>query len=306
MTFIFCFPRIILSCRMKASLKGVTLLKVNKKNHLFSWLIQFLKGMVIGSGAILPGVSGGALTAIFGLFEPIVRFLADIKKDFLENILYFLPVGLGGVFGVFVLASPIDFALTNYPVHILWFFIGIITGTLPFLYKEAGKKGREKKDIFIVLITAVLAFLFMYYGDSIIVTNLSRNLGTWILAGFIFAMGFMTPGLSSASFLIYLNLYQPLTEGIRQLNFSIIIPLTISGVFSILILSKIMRFLMNRAYTTVFHVILGLVIASTIIIAPENSLYLNYQIFDYLIVVIVFIIGLGVGYWMGQLEERYQ
>lgn len=291
---------------MNASLKGVTLLKVNKKNNLFSWLIQFLKGMVIGSGAILPGVSGGALTAIFGLFEPIVRFLADIKKDFLENILYFLPVGLGGVFGVFVLASPIDFALTNYPVHILWFFIGIITGTLPFLYKEAGKKGREKKDIFIVLITAVLAFLFMHYGDSIIVANLSRNLGTWILAGFIFAMGFMTPGLSSASFLIYLNLYQPLTEGIRQLNFSIIIPLALSGIVSILILSKVMRFLMNRAYTTVFHVILGLVIASTVIIAPENSLYLNYQIFDYLIVGIVFVIGLRIGYWMGQLEERYQ
>ena len=281
-------------------------MKANKNNHLFTWMIQFLKGMVIGSGAILPGVSGGALTAIFGLFEPIVRFLADIKKDFLENILYFLPVGLGGVFGVFVLASPIDFALTNYPVHILWFFIGIITGTLPFLYKEAGKKGREGKDIFIVLITAVLAFLFMHYGDSLIVANLSRNLGTWILAGFIFAMGFMTPGLSSASFLIYLNLYQPLTEGIRQLNFSIIIPLAISGVFSILILSKIMRFLMNRAYTTVFHVILGLVIASTIIIAPERSLYTSYQLFDYLIVLIVFIIGLGIGYWMGQLEEKYQ
>ncbi|MDN6196279.1 MAG: DUF368 domain-containing protein [Atopostipes suicloacalis] len=279
-------------------------MKEKKKNHLFSWMIQFIKGMVIGSGAILPGVSGGALTAIFGLYEPIISFLADIKKNFLENILYFLPVGFGGIFGVFVLATPIDYALTNYPVHILWTFIGIITGTLPFLYKEAGKEGRKTKDILIVIFTAIFAFLFMLYGDKLIVANLSENLTAWILGGFIFAMGFMTPGLSSASFLIYLNLYQPLTEGIRTLDFSVIIPVGISGVFSILILSKLMRLLMDHAYATVFHLILGLVIASTLIIAPESSLYLGYDFFDYFIVFILFVIGLGLGYWMGQLEEN--
>lgn len=280
-------------------------MKTTKKKNLFTWIIQFIKGMFIGSGAILPGVSGGALTAIFGLYEPAISFLANIKKDFLENVLYFLPVGIGGLFGVFVLAGPIDYALNNYPVHLLWIFIGIIIGTLPFLYKEAGKKGRSKKDIFIILFTAIFAFLFMIYGNNIIQANLSKNLGAWILGGFIFAMGFITPGLSSASFLIYLNLYQPLTEGIRTLNFSIIIPVAISGAFSILVLAKLMRLLMDRYYATVFHLILGLIIASTLIIMPEKSLYLGYHFLDYLIIFLLFILGLSLGYWLGQLEEKY-
>lgn len=281
-------------------------MKENKKTNLFTWMIQFIKGMFIGSGAILPGVSGGALTAILGLYEPIISFLADIKKDFLTNILYFLPVGLGGLFGVFVLANPIDYALNNYPVQLLWTFIGIIIGTLPFLYKKAGKKGRGKKDIFILLFTAVIAFLFMYYGNNILGANIKGNILAWILAGFVFALGFITPGLSSASFLIYLNLYQPITNGISTLNFSIILPVAISGIISILLLSKVMRFLMDQAYARVFHIIFGLVIASTMIIAPEKSFYLGYDFFDYFLVFILFFLGLALGYFLGQLEEKYR
>lgn len=285
--------------------KGVLLVNQKKKNNLFTWFFQFIKGMVIGSGAILPGISGGALTAIFGLYEPIIRFLADIRKDFLRNILYFLPVGLGGLFGVFVLATPIDYALTNYPVHILWTFIGIIIGTLPFLYKEAGKHGRNRKNILLTILTAIITFAFLFFGNDIVQANISENFGAWILGGFIFALGFITPGLSSASFLIYLDLYQPLTKGIRNLNLSIILPVAVSGIISILFLSKIMRLLMNHAYATVFHLILGLIIASTLIIAPERALYDGYRLFDYFLVFIVFIIGLAFGYWMGQLEQEY-
>lgn len=302
---IFYFLKLRYPVQYYLRLKGVFKLKEQKNNIFFTWIIQFIKGMVIGSGAILPGVSGGALTAIFGLYEPIIRFLADIKKDFLKNMLYFLPVGFGGLFGVFVLASPINYGLTNYPVHILWAFMGIILGTLPFLYKEAGKYGRDKKDIWITILTAITTFLFLLFGNNVIGTGLTRNLGAWILGGFIFAMGFMTPGLSSASFLIYLNLYQPLTEGIRNLDFSIILPVGISGVFSILLLSKIMRKLMDHAYGTVFHLILGLVIASTLIIAPDPVLYAGFTPVNYLVVVFVFIIGLAIGYWLGQLEEGY-
>lgn len=276
-----------------------------KKTNPLSWFFQFLKGMFVGSGAILPGVSGGALAAIFGLYEPIITFLADIKKDFIKNVLFFIPVGLGGLFGVFVLATPIDYGLTNYPVFVLWGFIGVIIGTFPFLYKEAGKNGRENKHRILALATGILAFLFLFYANDLVLGHLPQNVWSWILAGMIFALGFMTPGISSANFLIYLNLYQPITEGIRMLNLSIIIPVAISGVFSLLIFSKLMRKLMDIAYATVFHIILGVVAASTAIIAPEVSMYSGFGLTDYFILFLVFIFGLAFGYWMGQLEETY-
>ncbi len=67
-------------------------------------MLRFVKGMFIGSGFILPGVSGGALAAVFGMYERLISFLAHITKNFKENVLFFLPVGLGGVTGIFLLS----------------------------------------------------------------------------------------------------------------------------------------------------------------------------------------------------------
>ncbi len=277
-----------------------------EKQSPLAWVINFFKGMLIGSGAILPGVSGGALAAIFGLYEPIISFLADIKTDFMKNVRFFLPIGLGAVFGVFVLATPIDYGLQHYPVHILWGFIGAILGTFPSLYKEAGKEGRETKHLILAVIVAVVSFTFLVWANRNLNVEAPQNLMSWLLAGGIFASGLIVPGLSPSNFLIYFNLYQPLTEGIRTLNFSIIIPVGIGAVIVILLFSRLMRNIMDRAYATVFHIILGVVAASTAIIAPDTALYAGFTTFDYVLVAVIFVLGSALGLWMGQLEEKYK
>lgn len=286
----------------------MTILKQVKqeKQSPLAWVINFFKGMLIGSGAILPGVSGGALAAIFGLYEPIISFLADIKTDFMKNVRFFLPIGLGAVFGVFVLATPIDYGLQHYPVHILWGFIGAILGTFPSLYKEAGKEGRETKHLILAVIVAVVSFTFLVWANRNLNVEAPQNLMSWLLAGGIFASGLIVPGLSPSNFLIYFNLYQPLTEGIRTLNFSIIIPVGIGAVIVILLFSRLMRNIMDRAYATVFHIILGVVAASTAIIAPDTALYAGFTTFDYVLVAVIFVLGSALGLWMGQLEEKYK
>lgn len=277
-----------------------------KNNNVFNWIIQFVKGMVIGSGAILPGVSGGALAAILGLYEPIIRFLADVRKNLISNLLYFLPVGLGSLFGIFILATPIDYGLKHFPVQILWGFIGAIIGTLPALYKEAGKNGRENKHLILTTVTAIITFAFLVYANNHFNVDFPQNTWSWLMAGGIFASGFVVPGLSPSNFLIYFNLYQPLTEGIRTLNISIILPVGIGSIAVVLIFSKLIKKVMDIAYATVFHFILGVVIASTAIIIPDPSLSSTFEIFDYLTVMITFLLGLGLGYWMGQLEEQFK
>lgn len=276
------------------------------KQTVFNWMIKFVKGMILGSGAILPGVSGGALAAIFGLYEPIITFLANLKNNFVKNLLYFLPVGLGGLFGIFFLATPIDYGLKHFPVHILWVFIGTIVGTLPSLYHQAGKNGRERKHLILTIMTALITFSFLMYANENLNVAFPQNTWSWLMAGGIFASGLIIPGLSPSNFLIYFDLYQPLTEGIRTLDFSIIIPVGIGSVLVILLFSKLIKKVIDMAYTSFFHFILGVVIASTAIIAPAASLYSTFGFMDYFTVVISFLVGLALGYWMGQLEERYQ
>ncbi len=277
-----------------------------EKNNPFSWLINFLKGMLIGSGAILPGVSGGALAAIFGLYEPIIRFLADMRDNFWSNVKFLMPVGLGAVFGVFVLATPIDYGLQYYPAHVLWGFIGAILGTFPSLYREAGKEGREPKHLLLAGFTAVAFFALLVWANNNLNVDMPENIFSWLMAGGIFASGLIIPGLSPSNFLIYFNLYQPLTEGIRTLDFSVIIPVGIGAVLVVLLFARIVRNIMDRAYATVFHFILGVVLASTAIIVPSSEMYTVFTAGDYVIVTLIFLAGLALGLWMGYLEEKYQ
>lgn len=142
------------------------------------WMLRFVKGMFIGSGFILPGVSGGALAAVFGMYERLISFLAHLTKNFKENVLFFLPVGLGGVTGIFLLSFLVSFLLGAYETTILWFFVGCIAGTVPALWKEAGKKGRDTSDVIIMVVTFVLAYLFLLYGAQLFDGQVDQNFGT--------------------------------------------------------------------------------------------------------------------------------
>jgi len=92
------------------------------------FLYRFLVGILIGSGFIVPGVSGGALAAIFGIYERIIGFLANLTKNFKENVLYFIPVGLGALFGIVLFSFGVSYLLANYATIVSWFFVGGILG----------------------------------------------------------------------------------------------------------------------------------------------------------------------------------
>lgn len=112
-------------CRCTANKRWETK-PIMQKTSKRDWLIRFVKGIFIGSGFILTGVSGGALAAVFGLYEKLISFLAHITRNFVANFLYFLPVGLGGIAGVFVFSFAISFFLGAYEVQMLWLFVGAL------------------------------------------------------------------------------------------------------------------------------------------------------------------------------------
>lgn len=271
---------------------------------LFDWFFRFLKGMFIGSGAILPGVSGGALAAVFGLYERIIGFLSDIRKDFVKNVLFFIPVGLGGLFGIFVLSIPLDYFLNMAEFQVLWCFIGCILGTMPALYKEAGKQGRKARHLVLAATTAVLAFIVLWTSREYLDIAMPLNIGTWILAGIIFALGIIIPGLSPSNFLLYLGMYTPMTAGIKNLDLRILLPVGIGAVLCILLFAKLMKRIMEKAYTGVFHFILGIVIASTAIIAPMD--YTSVTTIIWIQSMALFLAGFAVGLIMGKLEDKYK
>jgi putative membrane protein len=274
-------------------------------------ILRFVKGMFIGSGFILPGVSGGALAAVFGIYERLISFLANLKKDFKKNLLFFIPVGLGMATGVFLLAFPISFLLdqNETKTYILWFFIGCILGTLPALFRQASKKGWKLWHIGLLVATCAAAYLFLRAGESIGAVTFSQGFFTWILAGVLIGLGVVVPGLSPSNLLIYLKLnehttlYQGMTDGIKGLDFGVIIPLLIGVAACVLLLSKLMEYIFSRAYAALYHAILGFVIASTLIIVPMNF---NYISVGGLICLVVCGAGIALALFMSGLEDKYK
>lgn len=237
-------------------------------NSLIDWVFRLIKGMFIGTGAILPGVSGGALAAVFGLYERIIDFLANIRKNFLANVVFFLPVLIGALFGMKVLSSPIHYFLQTAEIQVLWCFVGCIAGTIPALYKEAGKNGRKTGHLVLTAITALVGFVGLWAARQYLDVTLPQNFGTWVLAGVIFALGMVVPGLSPSNFLVYFNLYEPMTAGIAKLDLAVVLPLILGSVICVLAFAKLMKRIIQKAYAGVFHFILGVVIASTAVIVP--------------------------------------
>lgn len=274
-----------------------------KKEKTVDWILRFVKGIFIGSGFILPGVSGGALAAVFGIYERMIRFIANITHEFKKNVQFFLPVALGGMTGVFLLSFAVSFFLGAYEAQILWFFVGCIIGTLPALWKQAGKHGRQPKHLVILLVSAVVGYALLAFGETSIDAAVPLHTGSWLMAGGIIGLGAIVPGLSPSNFLVYFGMYKPMADGIKSLDFRVMIPIGIGAVVCVLLLSKVMDLIFSKAYAGLFHFILGIVLASTVMIVPTN---VDYHGTGVLLFAVACVAGIALGYWMSQLEERYK
>jgi putative membrane protein len=274
-----------------------------KKNKLIDWSLRFVKGFFIGSGFILPGVSGGALAAVFGIYERMISFIANITRDFKKNVIFFLPVGIGGVFSVFLLSFAVSFFLGAYTTQILWFFVGCIVGTMPALWKQAAKRGRGGRHIAATAVTAVTAYLLLRGGETLFVGSLPLNPLTWLFAGGLIGLGAIVPGLSPSNFLVYFGMYKPMTDGIKALDPAVILPVGIGAAACVLLLSKVMDYIFSRAYAGLFHFIFGIVLASTVMIIPLDAGYTGGMI---AICAAALLGGTALGYWMSGLEEKYK
>ncbi len=278
-----------------------------------SWLIRLIKGVIIALGFILPGVSGGVLAAILGIYERMLSFLAHIRRNFKADFFYFLPVGIGGILGIGLLSRPLEFLLAHYQVIVLWGFAGAIVGSLPALWQEAESQSQRDKIDWSWLIGTFVASLVILYRMPYIFGTLPANFVTFILAGALIALGVLIPGLSPSNLLLILGLYSPMLIGFKNFDLlNVFLPIAIGGILAVLLFAKSMEYLLEHHHSRVFHFILGIVSASTILIlvpnnqSAESISYDGSNLLTLLLAVIFTVLGLWLGLWMSKLEERYK
>ena len=260
----------------------------------------------------MPGVSGGVLAAIMGIYERLLSFMAHVRQNFKRDFLYFLPIGLGGIVGIGVLSKPLEYLLAHYQMIVLWGFAGTIIGTLPTLIKEStSRTNRDKIDIIWFFSMFIGGGLFLFFMSEIFGT-IPANFFGFIIAGALIALGVLVPGLSPSNLLIILGLYTPMLQGFKNFDPLVFIPIAIGGIISILTFSKAMESLIKHHHSRVYHFILGIVLASTVLIlipspySTESISYVGVSGMDWIVSIAFFILGCLLALWMSNLEEKYK
>ncbi|WP_419151792.1 DUF368 domain-containing protein [Streptococcus mitis] len=301
------------------SLVYVIIVGIEKVNYeiedfiMFSWLARIIKGIVIALGFILPGISGGVLAAILGIYERMIGFLAHPFKDFKENVLYFIPVAIGMLLGIGLFSYPIEYLLENYQVFVLWSFAGAIIGTVPSLLKESTRESdRDKIDLAWFWTTFIISGLGLY-ALNFVVGTLSASFLNFVLAGALLALGVLVPGLSPSNLLLILGLYAPMLTGFKTFDLlGTFFPIGIGAGATLIIFSKLMDYALNNYHSRVYHFIIGIVLSSTLLILIPNAgnaesiQYTGLSLVGYVIIAFFFALGIWLGIWMSQLEDKYK
>ncbi|WEV45012.1 DUF368 domain-containing protein [Streptococcaceae bacterium ESL0687] len=279
------------------------------------WFVRVIKGMIIALGFILPGVSGGVLAALLGLYHKILSFLANIRQNFVANILYFLPVGIGGIIGIGLFSRPLEYLLANYQVVVLWGFAGAIIGSIPSLWKEAASQNKgihSKADWSWMLGSFLFSSIFLYSMPYLFGT-LPANFASFVLAGILIALGVLVPGLSPSNFLLILGLYNPMLTGFKNFDLlGVFLPILVGAGVTIILFSKLMEHLLDNHFSYVYHFIIGIVLSSTLLILlpnPKSADTISYMGINFqtiLIALVLFVLGVILGFWMSKLEEKYE
>ncbi len=232
--------------------------------------LKVMQGTLIGLGAVLPGISGGVLCVIFGVYKTIMEFLADPFRKLKSHFPKLLPIGIGGVIGFLGIANLLSFLLDRYPDPSVCLFIGLIAGMLPSLYKEAGEQGRTKKSYVALVIAMVLVFVLLI-GLRLLKVEITPNFAWYVFCGFCLALSVIAPGMSFSTTLMPLGLYEPFVAGIGHLDFSVLIPGGIGALVTVILFAKAVDMLFSKHYSVAFHAIVGVVIAATVMIIPVGS-----------------------------------
>lgn len=226
-------------------------------------------GIFVGIAAILPGISGGVLTVIFGIYQPLMEVLAHPFKKAKQYLNMLVPFAIGGVVGFIGFAKVVSFLLAQNSGYTLSVFLGLTLGMFPSIFQEAGSRGRNKNAI-IGFIGSFMLFLCLLLFLKTHQINLPTNLFTYFLCGIAWGLSIIVPGMSSSATLIFLGLYQPMTDGIAAFNLEVLIPLAVGFMMTLLSLSKLVHVLFEKHYTGMYHIILGIVVSSTVLTIPTH------------------------------------
>ena len=259
-------------------------------------IILFVKGVIIGIGKIIPGLSGSMIMMILGLYEKGIRSVTHYFDDIKDNTKFLLLVGSGILVAVVLISKLIQLLLIHYAFIIICMFIGLILGGIPSVLKEI--EGTSNiNNIFIFIIFFILS-LSLILSEQTHQINFEGNPLIMFVIGIIEAATMIIPGISGTAVLMALGLYHVLIEMFSNLsnlnifivNIKVIVPFGLGLLIGSWFFIKLMDYLLSNYKIKTYWVIIAFAISS-IVLMFEKAFESSYTLTDVTIGFSLLIIG---------------
>lgn len=255
-----------------------------------------LAGLLIGIGIVLPGVSGGVIAVVLNVYDKIIFALNNFFDDRRGNAIFLTKIFLSIVAGAILSANLLTFLFEKYLVEVSYLFIGLVFGTVPLIVTNYKEKCDKPLNYYVLLIVTVISTLLVILlkGNLVKIGNSDSLLGL-LLAGFLFAVGKIVPGLSSSIMLNLIGQYDLFLIAFANPidfvsdNFVSFIVIIIGLVIGIFVSLRLMSFCLRKYYSLTYSVIIGFVIGSVMVMYPGEVSFVGVLFF-----LIGFVLSLGI------------
>ncbi len=259
------------------------------------FFLLILFGGIIGVANIIPGVSGGTMAVVLGIYDKLIGAMSRFFSDVKGNVRFLAGIGIGALFGIALLSKLIKFCITNYTMPTNFFFTGLILGSIPMLYGKARSMGRAgvKHYVVFALFIGLMAVLAFCTGEGGVQTNMELTTATCLFLGvtsFIAAVGMLLPGVSGSMLLLLFGAYYTVTTAIDARDIFTLMPVAVGAGLGLLAGSKIIDFCLTRLPVVTYYAILGMVIGSLFAVV-KNAFATAPSVSSIVVSVVVFVIG---------------
>jgi len=264
-------------------------------------------GTLMGIFMMLPGASGATMAVIFGVYERLIRDISKLTKYLISDLPFIITIGIGGVIGFLICAKGLDALIDSYEIPAMFFFAALITVQIPDLKKNVDEEGGKLTTNNILAMVGgfavMMVVLFLSTVDGI--EDVEYGTAGMLIAGLLYAICALSPGISGSTILLTLGLLTPVLEAVTEFKFMSILPILIGAIVGVLCFSKVINHFMTHSRRSTYCAILGLTVGSIVTVVAQAFMGMEAGK-DYLLPCIIAIAGgLAIGWCLHLFTRRY-
>ncbi len=232
-------------------------------------LILLLKGFCVGGSMLVPGVSGGSMAIILGVYDDLIKATEKIFKKPKKSLAFLAVFILGAVIGFLVVANPLKRLMDWNGKLVMYFFIGAVAGSIPMIFNKAKAHKFQFRSVFYIIFGLFIIWLISKFPQNLFTADDQiEKILSQALSGFLSASALIVPGISVSYMLVVMGVYEPILAAIASFDILSLIPFVVGLLIGIAVCIKLLSLLLTRHPKPTYLVILGFMLGSLAEIFP--------------------------------------